>query len=257
MVAHFRSVLDRLKGSGGPSRSGWIWEAGGPPVQAVVDSLRGKKALEVGGPSDALFATGARIPIYPVLRSLDNVRFALDTAWTSDRQFRFDWGRRQGKLFIGELQQLSKVVPKSYEALISADVLEHTANPLRGLREMLKVVLPGSPLFLVLPYYKRTFDHRRQPTPLEHLLEDERRDVGEDDLTHLDEILQCHDLSMDVPAGTLEQLRERSLHNAENRCLHHHVFDEANLASVLSYLSLRPEFFQVEKDKMLLLIRRC
>ena len=38
-------------------------------------------------------------------------------------------------------------------------------------------------------------------------------------------IYKEHDLSMDTPAGTFEQFRERLMKNYENRCLHHHVFD--------------------------------
>ena len=75
---------------------------------------------------------------------------------------------------------------------------------------------------------KGRFDHRREPTEVAHLLEDYERNTLEDDLTHLPEILQKHDLSMDSGVGTTEEFHLRSLNNFENRCLHHHVFDENN-----------------------------
>ncbi len=56
----------------------------------------------------------------------------------------------------------------------------------------------------------------------------------EDDLFHLPEILERHDLSRDPLAGSLEQFRARSLDNFNNRCLHHHVFDEKNSRDLLT-----------------------
>ena len=83
-------------------------------------------------------------------------------------------------------------------------------------------------LILVLPYYKNTFDHRREPTSVDHMFSDYEQNIGEDDLTHLPEILEKHDLSKDPGAKDIENFRIRSLNNIENRCLHHHVFDEHN-----------------------------
>jgi hypothetical protein len=70
------------------------------------------------------------------------------------------------------------------------------------------------------------------------MLEDYECDTQEDDLTHLPEILQLHDLSMDPPAGTAEEFRQRSLNNFENRCLHHHVFREANSSALLAAIGM-------------------
>jgi hypothetical protein len=57
------------------------------------------------------------------------------------------------------------------------------------------------------------------------MIADAECDRGEDDLTHLEEILALHDLTRDREAGDREAFRVRSLRNAENRALHHHVFD--------------------------------
>ncbi len=72
------------------------------------------------------------------------------------------------------------------------------------------------------------------PTSVDHMLEDFRQDTQEDDLTHLPEILEKHDLSRDPGAGSIEEFRRRSLDNFHNRCLHHHVFDETNSRELLS-----------------------
>jgi hypothetical protein len=95
------------------------------------------------------------------------------------------------------------------------------------------VLRPSEALILVLPHYKRTFDHRRTPTSVDHMLEDFDHNLGEDDLTYLPEILEKHDLSLDPDAGTPEQFHKRSLDNISNRCLLHHVFDRKNSRELL------------------------
>ena len=99
-------------------------------------------------------------------------------------------------------------------------------------------------MLLVLPDRLSTFDHRRQITSFEHLLEDYQKNVGEDDLTHLDEIIELHDLEMDKEVSNIDLTREefhkRSLENFNNRALHHHVFDFKLLEKIFDYFGIRP-----------------
>jgi len=106
------------------------------------------------------------------------------------------------------------------------------------LKEWQRIACPAGALVLVLPDHSMTFDHRRKLTSVAHMMDDFDRDMQEDDLTHLPEILLKHDLTRDPGAGTLEQFRERSLRNFENRCLHHHVFDENNIRDLLCALGM-------------------
>jgi hypothetical protein len=81
---------------------------------------------------------------------------------------------------------------------------------------------------------RETFDHLREPTSVDHMFDDFEKGTGEDDLTHLPEILEKHDLDRDVAAGSREDFHRRSVDNFSNRCLHHHVFDENNSRELLS-----------------------
>ncbi len=92
--------------------------------------------------------------------------------------------------FIRESTDLQRIKSSSYDFILASHTLEHTSNPIKALKEWIRVVKPGGSLIVILPHYTHTFDHRRQPTPVSHMLEDYERDIGEKDETHLNEILE-------------------------------------------------------------------
>lgn len=217
----------------------------------------GKCGLEVGGPS-VVFSSKLRV--YRHVRSLDGVNFATDTIWEGRLEagdtFKF-FGDKAGRQFIAEATDLTEIGTDQYDFLLSSNCLEHVANPIKALIEWKRVIRPGGALVLVLPNKVSNFDHRRPVTSFDHLLDDFNNDVGEDDLTHLDEILQLHDLALDPPAGTMAEFRQRSLENASNRTLHHHVFDAQLVNDLLRHLDLeivditeaRTDFFALARKK--------
>jgi SAM-dependent methyltransferase len=201
-------------------------------VRPFVDGRRG---LEIGGPS-VVFEGGVRpLPIYPRVGSLDNCDFSRDTTWASHREiYNFFPDKAPGKNIFRDASNLSSIANRSYDFILSSHNLEHFANPVKALQEWKRVTRPGGGLVLVLPDYSRTFDHRRSPTSVDHMFEDFERGTQEDDLSHLAEILDKHDLSLDPGAGSAEEFRRRSVDNFNNRCLHHHVFDKQNSRELLT-----------------------
>jgi SAM-dependent methyltransferase len=191
-----------------------------------------KIGLEIGGPSDVFSLSGA-IPLYPELIALDQCNYKVNasTAWAHNAE-RFGKDLPPGKSFIAEASEL-QVPDAGYDVVASSHVLEHCANPIKALKEWQRVLRPDGALILVLPFYGAMFDHNRCPTTFEHMENDFRRGIGEEDLSHLPEILLNHDLARDRAAGTWEEFRQRSLLNYENRCLHHHVFDSLNSRELL------------------------
>lgn len=208
----------------------------------VKPLLAGKSGLEVGGPSP-MFARGERLPLYDVIGRLDNVNFSAQTVWegtvTEGATFQFDRDHAPGRQFIGEATDLGQVAANAYDAVFASHTLEHTANPLKALREWLRTLRAGGILVLVVPHKDGTFDHRRPVTTLRHLVDDEARGTTEDDLTHLPEILSLHDLAMDPRAGDAATFKARSERNAENRCLHHHVCDTHLAVAVVNHVGLQ------------------
>lgn len=206
--------------------------------------LKGKKGLEIGGPSD-IFEIYGQVPVYHVVGGLDGCNFSTKTIWEGNLQegqgYQYNKKSSTGYQYIAEASELSAIPDGKYDFVLSSHSIEHIANPLKAVRNWLRVLKKNGVLLMVVPHKEGTFDHRRPVTPFSHLLEDFKNDVGEDDLTHLPEILELHDLGMDPWAGDFESFRQRSLRNRENRCLHHHVFNTPLVIQLFDYFNLQIE----------------
>ncbi len=202
--------------------------------------FKGKSGLEIGGPSK-VFTSSGQLPIYDVMARLDNINYSDDTAWTgkinSDKEYRAGKSTH-GKQFILDAMDLSKLKPKSYDFVISSNNLEHLANPLEVIKQAKRLVVSGGVILVVAPKKQSNFDHRRKIVDFEHLVRDYKAKTKEDDLTHLEEILECHDLRFDLAAGSRDNFIKRSKKNIKFRCLHHHVFDEKVLRKIYRFSGL-------------------
>jgi SAM-dependent methyltransferase len=208
---------------------------------AMAEALDGDVALELGGPS-ALFEQRGQMPVYGRLAALDMLDYSEHTLWSDDGRS----GPRVRRRMIGEARRLQGMRDGEYDALLASHVLEHVADPLGALGEWQRVVRPWGHILLVIPHYEGTFDHRRPVTTLEHLREDATRETGEDDMTHLPEILALHDLERDPGAGSRAAFEARCRDNEASRGMHHHVFDSRAVVDLcrtagLSVLALRPK----------------
>lgn len=207
-------------------------------AKVYEDLLKNKRGIEIGGPS--IFFRYF-ISIYPLVKDLDGVNFSNQTMWEGSIEAGNNYNyykNRAGFQFISEATDLGMISASSYEFVLSSNCLEHVANPLQAIEEWVRVIAPNGYLLLVLPNKASNFDHRRPTTSFEHIVEDYKTNITEHDLTHLDEILELHDLSMDPPAGDYESFRKRSLDNFSNRGLHHHVFDIAVIKEMFGYFRI-------------------
>ncbi len=211
-------------------------------ARRVTRAVGGRSGLEIGGPT-ALFSRDGLLPVYAALGRLANVNFSARTVWEGvvheGPTFVYDSRRPPGMQYVMEASDLARFADGDFEVLLSSHTLEHVANPLDTLREWMRVLSARGILVMVLPHKEGTFDHRRPVTLLEHLVDDERRGTGEDDLTHLPEILALHDLTLDPQAGNPAAFAARSSRNLENRCLHHHVFDTELAIAMIDHAGLQ------------------
>lgn len=203
-------------------------------VRAAVKNQRG---IEIGGPS-AVFRRVFNLPVYDCVGQLDNCDFSQNTEWADHAEsYQFHNAKPAGRSYFCEGSDLSSITDNSYDFLLSSHNLEHFANPFRALREWKRIVKPGGYLIIVLPHYLHTFDRYRVPTTLEHMLQDDKDDVGEDDLTHVDEIMQSQ--GPEKRDQSDEELHALLLNNFQHRMIHHHVFDEHNSRALLEAAGLR------------------
>jgi len=200
-------------------------------------ALKGKKGLEIGGPS-TFFRHGGYFPIYLFARKIDVVNYSNETVWegtiAEGENYHYYKGKK-GYQYIGEATDLREIKDNFYDFILSCHNLEHVANPLKALNEWKRVLKRKGKLILVLPDKNNTFDNKREYTRFEHLIEDFHSDVNEADSTHFDEIFRLHDLEKETSAVTRTQLRERLSENYLNRCAHHHVFSLPLIKEMLEF----------------------
>jgi SAM-dependent methyltransferase len=199
----------------------------------------GKNGLEIGGPSD--FFSSEILPIYEWAEKVDGCNFSNNTIWegTIDTNRYNYFPEKSGRQYIMEGTDLSEIENDRYDFLLSSHNLEHIANPLKALKEWIRVIKPGGFILLILPDKRFTFDHNRPYTTFPHLLSDFESAKDEHDLTHLSEILELHDLKLDPGAGKdFNVFKKRCENNFEVRGLHHHVFSFDLLEKSLLHFNL-------------------
>ena len=233
-----------------------------------TSSLKNLSGLEIGGSSWVWMTV---LPIYQSIKKLDNVSIpSIDEensyemnptsryttgqimnatlGWekANDGNNKFNWFLlKKGNIFFQDAVNLDKIESEKYDFVISSNVLEHIANPLKALNEFKRVIKKDGYIVIIVPYYKYTFDYKRPVTTIEHIREDFKNSVGEDDLTALNEVLELTDESSEVhnnhPNKNFDKnsFEAHCKENFKNRGMHHHVFDVDLLSSIANEVDLK------------------
>jgi SAM-dependent methyltransferase len=198
-------------------------------------NFNGLRALEIGGPSNPFNN------IYGQFAQVDGINFSDNTMWQGQQvkgPGGFKYNGRVGDLYICDAVDLSIIESNSYDVILSSHSLEHIANPLKALKDWIRVLRNPGYMLIIVPAMGAG-DWKRPDTTFEHLLEDYNNQVGEDDLTHWPEMEALYDLSKDPYAGTPEQFKARCLDNVNNRSMHHHIFSLHSMAQIGEFLNLK------------------
>lgn len=201
--------------------------------EKLVEITKDKVGVEIGGPS------GTGDVIYKHAAILDNIVFSNDTVWANHTEHYNYYPNKQGNVIINDAVSISKVSDHAYDFVFSSHCLEHIANPIKAVQEWLRILKPEGYLIIVVPEKSHCFDHQREYSSFSTLLSQYEKNVGEDDLSTLPEILRKHDLRFDPWAGSFENFTKRSLDNYNNRCLHHYVYNPTLLAEICSYFKCK------------------
>ena len=199
-----------------------------------------QNGLEIGGPSFAFTEKGF-LPLYSVVGNLDGCNFSNQTVWEGEIRsgLNYKYGVRTGTQFILDGGSLMEIADNSYDFVLSCHSLEHMANPIKALAEWKRIIKDNSYVLLILPHKDNTFDRNRPITHMDHLINDLENNTLENDVTHFQEVLSLHDLSLDTGIKDMEALRLRTSENYDNRCVHHHVFNTPMVAQMVDYAGFK------------------
>lgn len=80
---------------------------------------------------------------------------------------------------IGTAEDLSSFGDDSLDFVIANHLFEHLEYPIKALLEFQRVLRPGGVLYLALPDKRKTFDQKRQLTTADHVIEEERQGLAD------------------------------------------------------------------------------
>lgn len=202
-------------------------------MEKIISILQNKEGIEIGGPTE-LFSNKGKLPLYKFLKQLDNINMMENAYFPNIQKNKFNIIDNKN---LGNQFDIHEWSNKKYDYLISSHVIEHLANPIKELNKWMELINDGGYILSIIPHKSKCWDKTRPVTSFEHILEDYQNNVSEDDMTHLDEVLQT-----DHP--TKKQLgnakfKELCLDNKETRIMHHHCFDVNLVQQLFDYLKVQ------------------
>ena len=228
-----------------------------PNIGSWQKYFNNKKGLEIGGPSP-IFKKASYLELYDTILSLDGVNFSNKTIWEGkiDNNKPYKYGNKVGKQYISEGSNLKDITDGHYDFVISCNNLEHIANPIAAIYEWKRVIHNEGLILLILPNKVANFDHKRPYTTMGHLISDFENCIDENDITHINEILELHDLRFDPQAGNYNSFKRRCYNNITNRCLHHHVFSDNLLLELFKYCNMETVLQHTSKTDLFILAKK-
>ncbi len=118
----------------------------------------------------------------------------------------------------------------------SSHVLEHLANPLRAISEWKRVIKEGGIIYAGIPDKRYMFDHKRDRTPLNHLINDFENDVDQTDETHILECIEKWDKKGD--SGNIKEKTQEYIKGNLKSHIHHHVWIIDDVKEIFEYMGL-------------------
>jgi SAM-dependent methyltransferase len=144
----------------------------------------------------------------------------------------------------GEL--LETVADGSQDFIVANHFLEHCEDPVRTIGTHLGKLRPGGVLFYAVPDKRYSFDHRREVTPLEHMVADHEQGPERSRREHYDQWARLVDTEDGPEAPEETQARARKLEE-KLYSIHMHVWTQAEFLKMIIYCRERyEEAFDIE-----------
>jgi SAM-dependent methyltransferase len=149
--------------------------------------------------------------------------------------------------------ELAKFADASVDFVIANHVLEHLEDPVRALRNWVRVLRSGGVLFISLPDPGHSFDSMRQRTTVEHVLRDHNEGPAVSHREHLAEYARVVD-------GVPEERVDARIEELESGAwsIHFHVWELQSFLELLFALKLpaRVEAAQAVAPEFTVVLRK-
>jgi SAM-dependent methyltransferase len=159
---------------------------------------------------------------------------------------------------IDDGERLDSQSDGSADFIVANHFIEHAEDPLGALANHLRVLRSGGILYLAVPDRRRTFDTDRQPTPLEHIVDDHRVGPGRSRTKHHEDWARLVEW---VPAHEV-QARASALEE-ERYSIHFHVWTPDEFKALLEHARREEKLpFEIEEvqgngHEFIVILRRC
>lgn len=204
--------------------------------EKVVRALRKKSGIEFGGPTELFSNPQYGMHLYPYV-DLDGGNIIKDNYFQTNFDINFIYGGNIGRQYDVDCTNVEQLCSlKKYDFVVTSHAIEHFANPIKTLKLWEKHILKKDGYILtIIPDYQYCFDRKRPLTTMEHLIEDYKNNVGEDDTTHIEEQKELHDWSY----GGHPKFYELCEMNEKTRVVHHHTFDIELVEELFAYCGFK------------------
>lgn len=176
---------------------------------------------------------GAGASPFPV--PLDcNVRFADAFSYESLKSVMYPGQQAHDLIrpdYVTDIKTLAGIADESLDFIVACHVIEHTNNPIAAIDSCYRALKPGGSVVLVVPDMTKTFDSKRAPTTLEHLIEDYEMPSLERDRGHYEEF---YAKAFEIPAG-LNLLEYASQKQAEGGDIHYHTWTYESFKALVDW----------------------
>jgi SAM-dependent methyltransferase len=143
---------------------------------------------------------------------------------------------------IDDAETLLRIPDCSQDFLIANHLFEHTQNTFKTMANFLRVLRPNGCLFMAIPEMRFSFDRKREPTSLEHLIRDYKDGPSWSKESHYDDWVE-NVSNLDGHQAELEKQRLMEM----NYSIHYHAWTTAEIIDFLSYFNrFDKRVYQVE-----------
>lgn len=137
-----------------------------------------------------------------------------------------------------DAQTMRGVPEASLDFAISAHVIEHLHDPIGSIRATIATLKPGGVFILVAPELTQTWDKRRPPTTLEHVIQDSRDGGASTRYQAAEEHCRYVYPELTGKEFTEQEIRETATRLAfEGADLHIHAWRAVDFAKMLEYVA--------------------